>query len=457
MWLLWLLAAGFIALDGFDFFIIGLALPFLQQTYHLTPVAVGAIASAAIVGALIGSLILGPLTDHIGRQRMLVLDIALFLIASVGTVIAWDMPSLIGFRFLLGVAIGADYPISVAYITENVPARLRGRMVIGAFTFQAIGALLGALTAITLIGLWPRLAPAGAAVMPDLWRWMLGVGIIPVLLVALLRWRFSLESPRYYLARGEYEAASIAATQLLGHAIAITPTTDPPEREPQLPYAALFSAPYRRHTLLASLPWFLQDIATYGMGIFTPTLIAVLAFAHQVDLPRRTIAAATGAAIVDLFLIAGFLLAVVLIDRVGRMLLQIMGFIGMTIGLVLLALAGDPTLNPDPNLGLVLVGFLIFNLCMNCGPNATTFLLSGEVFPTTIRASGAGLAAAIAKAGAVLGAFALPWLQHQWGVTNLLLWLAGCCLLAAGVTYGFRLETKGRSLTAIAQDDPDGF
>lgn len=457
MGLLWLLAASFIALDGFDFFIIGLALPFLQQTYHLTPVAVGAIASAAIVGSLVGSLAFGPITDRIGRQRMLVLDIALFLLASVGTVCAWDTLSLIGFRGLLGVAIGADYPLSVAYITENVPARLRGRMVIGAFTFQAVGALLGALSAIALMQFLPRLAPADVALRPDLWRWMLGVGIIPVLLIAWLRWRFAFESPRYYLARGDYEAASRAATQLLGQAIVLTPATDPPDRDPPLPYTALFSPAYRRHTLLATLPWFLQDIATYGMGIFTPTLMALLAFADQTDWQQRTLAAATGAAVVDLFLIVGFLLAVVLIDRVGRMPLQITGFIGMALGLVLLALAGDPTFNPASHLGWVLAGFVIFNLCMNCGPNATTFLLAGEVFPTAIRASGAGLAAAIAKAGAVLGAFALPWLQHQWGVTNLLLLLAGCCLLAAGVTYGFRLETKGRSLSAIAQDDPANF
>jgi len=146
MGLLWALSAGLIALDGFDFFIIGVAIPFLEQDFYLSSPQVGAVAVAAIAGSLLGSLTLGPITDKVGRQRMLLVDVLLFVVATAGTAFAWNAASLIVFRFLVGVGIGADYPISVSYITENVPSRLRGRMVIGAFTFQAVGALLGALT-----------------------------------------------------------------------------------------------------------------------------------------------------------------------------------------------------------------------------------------------------------------------------------------------------------------------
>ena len=83
---------------------------------------------------------------------------------------------------------------------------------------------------------------------------------------------------------------------------------------------------------------------------------------------------------------------------------------------------------------------------MNMGPNATTFLLSGEVFPTAIRASGAGLAAAIAKSGAVLGTFGLPILKQSYGEQVLLLGVAGACLLGAGITYLFRVDTSGQPL-----------
>lgn len=438
---LWLFSAGLIALDGFDFFIIGVALPFLQQDFQLNSFEIGAVAVAAVAGSLIGSLTLGPITDQVGRQRMLLLDVVLFVVATAGTVFAWNAVSLIFFRFLVGVAIGADYPISVSYITENVPTRSRGRMVIGAFTFQAIGALLGALAGLIIIYGFQHFYPT--TILPAIqyaWRWMLGVGLGLAIAVGLFRFSFLLESPRYYLAKGDYAAASKAASILLEDEIVITPETNPPVLEPQLPYSTLFSS-FRRNMLLASVPWFLQDIATYGVGIFTPTIIGALAFAEEPNLIMREMASARGAALVDVFLIAGFALAILFVDRVGRIRLQIAGFLGMAIGLLILGSSGLAVGDRFINTALVFAGFFVFNLMMNAGPNSTTFLLSGEVFPTSIRASGAGFAAAVAKAGAILGTFALPILRRSWGVPVLMLGLALLCILAAGLTYMLRIDT----------------
>jgi len=450
MWLLWALSAGLIALDGFDFFIIGVAIPFLRQDFDLSSSQVGAIAVAAVAGALLGSLTLGPITDRVGRQRMLVIDVLLFVIATAGTALAWNAASLIGFRFLVGVGIGADYPISVSYITENMPSRLRGRMVIGAFTFQSIGSLLGALTGLITIYGFQSLYPDSAQLaIQYAWRWMLGVGLLLAIAVAVLRFSFLLESPRYYIARGEYEEASQSASTLLNEPITLTAESDPPNPESNLPYSALFSSQYRRNTIFASVPWFLQDIATYGIGIFTPAIIGILAFAGEDSFMVREMASAKGSAFVDLFLIAGFLLAILLVERVGRIRLQMVGFLGMAVGLAILAISELSVAGTESKLVLVFLGFFVFNLMMNAGPNATTFLLSGEVFPTSIRASGAGLAAAIAKAGAVFGTFALPILNQALGTFMLLILLSLTCVLAAIITYWFRVETAGRSLEAV--------
>ena len=445
MWMLWILSAGLIALDGFDFFIIGVAMPFIEQDFSLGAGWVGAIATAALVGALIGSLTLGPITDEVGRQRMLMIDIGVFIVASLGSTLAWNAWSLLFFRFLVGVGIGADYPISVSYITENMPARLRGRMVIGAFSFQSIGALLGALVGWLTIWLFQQTMPELAIAYA--WRWMLGVGVVLSVLVGGLRLLFLLESPSYYLAKGDYKAASDAASELLNKSVLLEPnapiqTTNGGRKEKTLGYRALFSKTYIRQTALASIPWFLQDIATYGIGIFTPTIIATLAFSSANNLLTQEMASAKGAAVVNVFLVLGFVLAIFLIDRVGRIPLQITGFIGMAAGLCLLSFSGSTT-----QVGLLFAGFVLFNLTMNLGPNSTTFLLSGEVFPSAIRASGAGLAGAIAKSGAVLGALSLPVLQEGIGISSLLRLLAVVCILAALVTYGLR-----RAITSPATD-----
>ncbi|WP_373479411.1 MFS transporter [Geminocystis sp.] len=443
MGLLWILSAGLIALDGFDFFIIGIALPFLEKDFNLTSPQIGAIAVAAIVGSLIGSLTLGAITDKIGRQKMLLVDIILFVISSAGTALAWNVTSLIFFRFLVGVAIGADYPISVAYITENVPSRLRGKMVIGAFAFQGFGALLGALTGIAVIsGLTNAFPNSDFIVTQYSWRLMLGIGLILAIFVGFLRLQFLLESPVYYIAKEDYKNAELAARELLESDIIITSESEQKSSINTLNYGSLFSKQYLKNTLFASFPWFLQDIATYGIGIFTPTIIALLAFNNEDNFIPRQIQSAQGSAIVDIFLIIGFIIAVLLVDKVGRISLQITGFIGMALGLSLLAISGDPNINQHPNFILVLSGFFIYNLLMNAGPNSTTFLLSGEVFPSSIRASGAGFAAAVAKLGAVLGTFLLPIIKDDLGVSNLLYILAFCCLLGAIVTYSLRIETK---------------
>ncbi|MEO0768920.1 MAG: MFS transporter [Cyanobacteria bacterium J06649_4] len=472
MWMLWILSAGLIALDGFDFFVIGVAMPFIRRDFGLSAGWVGAIATAALVGALVGSLTLGPITDRVGRQRMLIVDIGLFIVASLATALAWNAWSLLFFRFLVGVGIGADYPISVAYITENTPARFRGRMVIGAFSFQAVGAVLGAVVGWLTLLVYQRIAPELA--IEYAWRWMLGVGVVLSLVVGGLRLLFQLESPSYHLAKGEYQEAAEAASQLLGQEIELQPNLQNCQdsgvnsdsdrtgtKTDRLGYRDLFSPRYRQQSAIAAIPWFLQDIATYGIGIFTPTIItaitnngspptqAPLSVSSTAQTPlsqslieqsstiqtllTQEIASARGAAIVNVFLILGFLFAILFINRIGRIPLQITGFVGMALGLIILSFAGNAQ-----HIGLLFAGFILFNFTMNLGPNATTFLLSGEVFPPAIRASGAGLASGIAKAGAVLGALGLPIIQATVGLTQLLQGLALICLLAAAITYGLR-------------------
>lgn len=464
---LWLLAASLIALDGFDFFIIGVALPFLQRDLALGPAAVGAVAAAAVAGSLLGSLFLGPLTDKLGRQPMLIADVILFVVATAGTALAWNLTSLLVFRVLVGVAIGADYPISVAYIVENVPSRHRNQLVIGAFSFQAVGALLGALVGVAILYGFSVGYPGDEQMaIHYAWRWMLGVGVILALGVALARLAVSLESPAYLLAKGDYEGAANMASELLGEPINLKPDgpSEPvfdhrlsPDGQPQLRYRDLFGPTYRHQTLLAAVPWFLQDIATYGVGIFTPVILGVLVFGSASDLVAQTLASAKGSALVDVFLILGFLLAVLLVKRLGAIALQIVGFLGMALGLGLLAVsAGLPAESPAA-MGLIFGGFLLFNLLMNAGPNATTFLLSGAVFPAAIRASGAGLAAALAKAGAVLGTFGLPVLQQALGLAPTLGLLAGLCIVAALVTWAYRQAADPLRLVkdgAIADSAP---
>jgi MFS family permease len=426
----WILSAMGVLLDGFDFFIIGVALPLIAHDFHMNAATKGLVAVAAVAGAFFGALVFGQVADNIGRKGMFLVDIILFVVFSAASAAAWNPASLIVFRFLLGIGIGADYPIGVSYIAECVPTRLRGRLIVGAFAFQALGSLLGVLVGLLILQVDPTL---------QAWRVMLAFGVLPAMVVVLMRKGLP-ESVRWHLARGNYEKASRAASTLLELPVTLTAKNSPPV-EPCLSFGCLFQKRYLRRTIFASAPWFLQDISTYGIGIFTPTIMAAMALGGGATFIAKDIGATKGAAAVDLLLVVGFMLAIILVHHISRVTLQIAGFLGMALGLLMVGASSLFATGSEAHMGMIFGGFMVFNALMNMGPNATTYLLSGETFPTSIRATGAGFAAAMAKLGAVLGTFFFPVLKEEIGITPLLVSLATASALAAAVTYGFRVDT----------------
>jgi nitrate/nitrite transporter NarK len=127
-----------------------------------------------------------------------------------------------------------------------------------------------------------------------------------------------------------------------------------------------------------------------------------------------------GSAAVDLFLLVGFLVGLWVVPRVGRIRMQVIGFGGMVVGMLTLLIATQLDGGAGRHVGLVLTGFVIFNLLMNAGPNSTTFTLSPELFPTQLRASASGFAAGTAKLGATLGVFVLPIFKSSFGIPAVL-------------------------------------
>lgn len=154
---------------------------------------------------------------------------------------------------------------------------------------------------------------------------------------------------------------------------------------------------------------------------------------------------------ITMLLIVGIACAVVLADRVGRIRLQILGFIGCAAGLLVASLSVGAS--GSLKITLIFVGFMLFDFMTNLGPNAQTYLLAGEVFPTAIRGKGAEFAAAFAKIGAVMTAFLFPILLATIGTRLLLYGLIVAFVLGAVVTWFFRIETTGVNLDRIGEED----
>ncbi|MEW6436309.1 MAG: MFS transporter [Pseudomonadota bacterium] len=455
-WLIWGLAAAGKFFEGFVVFMTGVALPLFSHEFNIGPAQHGIISAASLFGILVGAVGLGGLSDRFGRKTMFVVEMVIFVAFLALLCFSTNFIEVVICLFGLGLALGCDYPTAHMIISENIPSTSRGKLVLGAFAFQAIGALAGATIGFAVLSALPEISA---------WRWMYASAVIPAVLVTIGR-LYIVESANWLFSRGEIAKAEAAATKLLvrkpqypSEIKLAAPAGQAAEAHSQsTSYAALFNRTNRRATILASVPWFLQDLGTYGIGIFTPTILAAAIGANSDharsvgDLIQKAITAAKGDAMITSLLIFGILFAVMFADVVGRIKLQVFGFLGCAVGLFLASMSAD--FSGGSKILLIFAGFMLFDFMTNLGPNAQTYLLAGEVFPTAIRGKGAGFAAAFAKMGAVATAFLFPILLDAIGTRALLYGLIATSILGAVVTWMFRIETTGVNLDQLNTEAP---
>lgn len=439
-YLAWFLASGGTLLDGFSIFSLGVAMPLMTARFTLDPLMVGFIGSALVLGAAFGAAFGGPAADRFGRKPALLVDMGILACGAFLSAFASEPAWILVGQFLVGVGIGIDFPVSASYVSETMPKRQRSRMMVATIALQSVGMLVAAMVALSVLRFFGS---------PIDWRPILATTGIGALLFLLGRFWLP-ESPRWLLEHGRQPATA----RLVPHAE--LPPIEPVRPTSKQSVPGLFSPAYRKRTLLASAPWFLMDIATYGVGLFTPVILASIHLSTNASGPLATnFVAAEGSAAIDLFLFIGFLIGLWAVPRFGRIHMQIAGFIGMAMGMLLLlfsVLAGG---GEASHIALVFAGFILFNLAMNAGPNATTFTLAPELFPTGIRASASGFAAATAKVGATVGIFTLPQVKEFAGVAGVLALMAVVSALGATITALLAADIRdipeGRGLEEVSQ------
>ncbi|MCP9808202.1 MFS transporter [Cyanobium sp. HWJ4-Hawea] len=443
-WLVWSLATAGKFFEGLIVFMGGIALPLIADQFGMTTTDKGFVTAATLAGILVGALALGGLADRFGRKPVFIGEMVLLAVALIAAACSPDTNSLVAALFVMGLALGADYPTAHLVISESIPAAVRGRLVLGAFSFQALGAIVGTAIAAVLLANKPELST---------WRLFYLLPVVPVLLVVWGR-LFLPESSHWLVSKGNVKKAEKQLRKLLGrNDVELLDVLIIKEGNIKRSshWGQLFQGKLQRATILASVPWFLQDISTYGIGIFTPVIIAA-AFGAKANennvaaIIHNDLLGARGTALVDVGFLVGIACAIVLADRWGRIRLQIIGFVGCAAGLIIAALGN---IGGHSNLVVIVIGFMLFQFMTNLGPNAQTYLLAGEVFPTRLRGQGAGLAAAIGKVGAVLTAFLFPTLLANWGTERLLPLLAVTSLVGALITWIYRIETTGVDLETI--------
>jgi MFS family permease len=393
--------------DAYDLFVIGIVSTLLKGQWHLGAPQLALLNAVMLGAAFLGAMTFGRLADMIGRTQVYWISAAMMVLAAIGSALSLNLAMLVAFRFLLGFGVGGDYPVSAVLMSEYSHHANRGRMIGLVFSAQAVGLIVGPLAAVALLG--------GGASPGLTWRLLLGLGAIPAAVAVWLR-RTMPEPPRYQIRPARQPRARRGARELLSS-----------------------------RTLLLTLAgtagcWFLLDYAFYGNTISTPQIIALIA-------PRASQTATIGIelAIFVVAAVPGYVLAVARMDRIGHRRLQFVGFAAMGVCFAVIGLV--------PGMTTVVVPFLlaygISYFFTEFGPNMTTFVLPGELFPTRLRATGHGISAGVGKLGAFIGVFLFPVLQGTLGLRGTLLLTAGISVLGALLTLVLP-EPAGRTLEEIS-------
>ncbi len=429
------LSAAGTFLDGYDISIISVALILLYgvPSFGLgTPLAKALIGASTTIGMLFGAIIFGYITDLRGRKTMYVWDMVIFIVMTVLISVSFNFLSLFITRFILGLAIGADYAISSTIIAEFAPQKSRGKLLIANFLSWFAGAAVAVFVGYALLSL-------GALS----WRYMFLLGIIPAIIVLILR-RDVPESARWLARNGQVEKAKEVEMKIAGSSDILSSSSA--NRKTSL--LNLFSRKYIRSTLFVAIFWFCTDVSFYGIAIFNPTILTILGFSsHQAIL---------GAGVFDLFAVIGGITAMMLIERLGRKTITLIGFIGETVSLVALGVITHfvPTAALALSIAPVIFGmFLLFEITQAIGPGSTDFVYPLELFPTTERATAQGFGTSVSRLGAILGITTFPFIVASFGISSSLFFFGLFAVIGLLATIFLGVETKGRTLEQSSEDE----
>src|ERR671916_130200 len=422
-------------LFGYDTGVISGALLFIRQDFELTSFLEGIIVSFLLVGAMVGALSGGPLSDRIGRRPTTLLAAIIFGVGAVAVAFAPSVAFITLGRFLLGLGVGLASMIVPLYIAETAPASRRGALVSLNQLMITIGILLSYIVGVIFTPI-------------EGWRWMFGVALLPALILGIGMFMLP-ESPRWLFEHGRVDKAR----EVLGRSRSpeevdlelreMEEIKRLEQEQARVSYKELL-APYVRPALVIGigLAIFQQITGINTVIYYAPTILQGVGFSEG----GAIAATAVGVGLVNV----GFtILAVRIIDRAGRRPLLIVGLIGMTVSLALLGVvfATGGAGGAAGVLATVCLGLYIASFAISLGP--VFWLMISEIYPLNIRGKAMSVASLANWGSNWLVALTFPVLLATLGGAGSF-WLFAALGVVAWFFVYFRVpETKGTTLEEI--------
>ncbi|MGI9210719.1 MFS transporter [Rhodococcus sp. BL-253-APC-6A1W] len=384
------------ALDAMDVGLISFVMAALAVQWDLSSTQLSWIGSIGFAGMAIGASVGGLLADRIGRRQVFATTLLVYGLATGAAALSTSVAMLIALRFVVGLGLGAELPVASTLVSEFAPRKIRGRVVVALEAFWAVGWLLAALIGYFVVPL-----------NDDGWRWALAVGLVPAAYALVVRFGMP-ESVRFLESKGRYDEAEAIVRDYEESAGRATTTRDPgvsppPDSgEPTAPTdtgrVSIWAPNLRARTGALWIVWFGINLSYYGAFIWLPSLLVAQGFDLVTSFGYTLI--------ITLAQLPGYAVAAWLIEVWGRRATLATFLAGSAVAAALFGLAETP--------GTVIAAGMALSF-FNLGAWGALYAIGPELYPTSVRGSGTGSAAAFGRLASIVAPLLVPLLLDSGG------------------------------------------
>ncbi|KAL7713684.1 Phosphate transporter [Entamoeba marina] len=399
--------------DAYEIFLMNICYVIIKEIYGETSYS-SVLSSSVLVGMSTGQVLFGFLADVVGKKLMFITTLTILIIFSILQFFAFQVTSSSGpyiilaiLRFILGLGIGGEYPLSSSIASEDAQPHNRGRKLVFIFSMQGIGNILAPVVVLILL--------LTGLDLDYVWRVAFALGAVPCILT--LYHRCVMDMPQ---KKKSSSANKGVVKKLIKH---------------------------NWYYLIGTAGcWFFFDIAFYGNSMFNSTILQIIGFGDSDENsdPRDGLISTTiGNMILSLMAFPGFIVSFLVVDRIGRKPLQLLGFAGTAICFCLMAFFEDIILDNCEFLFVIIYGMSFF--FQNMGPNTTTYICAAETYDPRIRGTFNGVSAASGKIGAMMGTAIFEPFSSSFGTRLTFV----CCALLDVIGFGLSFivpENKGANI-----------
>lgn len=419
-------------LYGYDMGVISGALLYLKNDIPLTPSMQGLVVASMLFGAIFGSGFSGPLSEKLGRRRLVFIISIIFIVGSLVLALAPTVEIVVLGRFIIGLAVGGSTAIVPVYLSELAPTDARGSL-------SSLNQLMITIGILSSYLVNYALSPFEA------WRWMLGLAVVPslILMIGVI---FMPESPRWLLEkRGEKAARDVMKLTYPDHEIDIEIANMKKISSISESTWDVLKSPWLRTTIIIGSVFALlqQLIGINAIIHYAPTIF------HKAGLgDSASILSTVGIGVVNVLVT---IVAILIIDKIDRKKLLMMGNLGMVFSLLAMSLL-IWLLGVDASVWIIIVCLALFIVFFGLSWGPVLWVMLPELFPMRARGAATGIAALVLSIGSLLVAYLFPIISSVLNVQQVFLIFAVIGIIAFFFVMKFLPETRGRSLEQIEAD-----